>query len=101
MLTYGTLDYGFYTLMHQDPSAKYFFCPNMLTKEIRDSQNMELASLRYKYVFTPQKHIGKHYVKIAESKKIDGKMVFYLFKRTDSARPTAIQKRQKANSVVS
>lgn len=101
VLTYGTLDYGFYTLMHQDPSAKYFFCPNMLTKEIRDSQNRELASLRYKYVFTSQKHIGKHYVKIAESKKMDGKMVFYLFKRTDSAQPTAIQKRQKSNSVVS
>ena len=88
VLTYGTLDYGFYTLMHQDPSAKYFFCPNMLTKEISDSQHRELASLRYKYVFTQQKRIGKHYVKIAESKEMDGRMVFYLFKRIDPVRQT-------------
>ena len=61
---YGILDYGFYTLMHQNPDNRFFFYPNMLRSDITKDQRKELKSGKYKYIVT-RAEIGAPYKKVA------------------------------------
>lgn len=83
VLEFGMLDYGFYTLMHQNPTSKYFFMPNMNSCKILNAQLNDLKSLRYHYVVTDRK-ISHPYRLVSTSKKIDGNTTFYLYELTNS-----------------
>lgn len=81
VLEYGMQDYGFYTLMHQNPSDRYFFTPNMKKSDIEKAQQKALKSRKYKYVVT-EENIGTPYKKIATA-ELDHKGIgeyFYLYK---------------------
>ena len=76
---FGMLDYGFYTLLHQTPEEKYFFAPNMLSKEITEAQEKSVTGRRYKYVIS-RIRLGSMYKLIYTERDIDRGEIMYLYK---------------------
>lgn len=81
VLEFGMLDYGFYTLMHQNPESKYFFMPNMTPPGIEKAQLAQRSSLKYRYVVT-RVPLSHPYRIVSTSQNIDFRDKFYLYELT-------------------